>query len=175
MCDIDIKLIKLSYDLEVKTATSEHTLITNMVYRGCEFWVGERKLGVDLIALPIRGYDVIIGMDCLTRYNAQLNYRTKVVEFRIPGEPTLRLDAGGKLASSAIISGIQARKLLYKGAQEYLAYLINIEKDKVKIIEAPVLFVKKKDGSLRLCMDYRGLNSATIKNKYPLPRDGGIF
>ena len=35
---------------------------------------------------------------------------------------------------------------------------------------APVLFVKKKDGSLRLCIDYRELNKVTIKNKYPLPR-----
>ncbi|XP_010527567.1 PREDICTED: uncharacterized protein LOC104804901 [Tarenaya hassleriana] len=35
---------------------------------------------------------------------------------------------------------------------------------------APVLFVKKKDGSMRLCIDYRGLNQVTIKNWYPLPR-----
>ena len=35
---------------------------------------------------------------------------------------------------------------------------------------APVLFVKKKDGSLRLCIDYRELNKVTVKNKYPLPR-----
>lgn len=35
---------------------------------------------------------------------------------------------------------------------------------------APMLFVKKKDGSLRLCVDYRALNKITIKNKYPLPR-----
>ena len=35
---------------------------------------------------------------------------------------------------------------------------------------SPVLFVKKKDGSLRLCIDYRGLNKITIKNRYPLPR-----
>lgn len=34
---------------------------------------------------------------------------------------------------------------------------------------APILFVKKKDGSLRLCVDYRGLNNVTIKNRYPLP------
>ena len=34
---------------------------------------------------------------------------------------------------------------------------------------APVLFVKKKDGSFRLCIDYRGLNRVTVKNKYPLP------
>ncbi|MCO5558561.1 hypothetical protein L7F22_012146 [Adiantum nelumboides] len=35
---------------------------------------------------------------------------------------------------------------------------------------APVLFQKKKDGSLRLCIDYRGLNQVTVKNKYPIPR-----
>ncbi|XP_051137549.1 uncharacterized protein LOC127255842 [Andrographis paniculata] len=40
---------------------------------------------------------------------------------------------------------------------------------------APVLFVKKKDGSLRLCIDYRGLNKVTVKNKYPLPRIDDLF
>ncbi len=35
---------------------------------------------------------------------------------------------------------------------------------------APILFVRKKDGSLRMCCDHRGLNSLTIKNRYPLPR-----
>ena len=37
---------------------------------------------------------------------------------------------------------------------------------------APILFVRKKDGSLRLCIDYRGLNNLTIKNCYPLPLIG---
>jgi hypothetical protein len=34
---------------------------------------------------------------------------------------------------------------------------------------SPILFVKKKDGSLRLCVDYRALNQASVKNRYPLP------
>ena len=40
---------------------------------------------------------------------------------------------------------------------------------------APVLFVKKKDGSFRMCIDYRQLNKVTIKNKYPLPRIDDLF
>jgi hypothetical protein len=34
---------------------------------------------------------------------------------------------------------------------------------------APILFALKKDGGLRLCINYRGLNSITVKNRYPLP------
>ena len=41
--------------------------------------------------------------------------------------------------------------------------------------EAPVLFVKKKDGTLRLCIDYKQLNKLTVKNKYPLPRIDDLF
>ena len=40
---------------------------------------------------------------------------------------------------------------------------------------APVLFVRKKDGSMRLCIDYRELNKVTVKNKYPLPRIDDLF
>ncbi|KAI3795060.1 hypothetical protein L1987_37704 [Smallanthus sonchifolius] len=41
--------------------------------------------------------------------------------------------------------------------------------------DAPVLFVKKKDGSMRMCIDYRELNKCTVKNKYPLPKIDDLF
>jgi hypothetical protein len=40
---------------------------------------------------------------------------------------------------------------------------------------APVLFVQKKNGSQRMCVDYRSLNDVTVKNKYPLPRIEDLF
>jgi hypothetical protein len=40
---------------------------------------------------------------------------------------------------------------------------------------APILFMKKKDGTLILCIDFRQLNKVTIKNKYPLPRIDDLF
>lgn len=44
----------------------------------------------------------------------------------------------------------------------------------VSLWGAPILFVKKKDGTLRLCVDYRQLNQVTVKNKYPLPRNDDL-
>ncbi|GJY45748.1 hypothetical protein Tco_0434811, partial [Tanacetum coccineum] len=41
--------------------------------------------------------------------------------------------------------------------------------------EALILFVKKKDGSFRMCIDYRELNKLTVKNRYPLPRIDDLF
>jgi hypothetical protein len=40
---------------------------------------------------------------------------------------------------------------------------------------SPALFLKQKDGSLRMCVDYRPLNAVTVKNKYPLPRIDVLF
>jgi hypothetical protein len=40
---------------------------------------------------------------------------------------------------------------------------------------APVFFVEKKDGTKRMCIDYRALNEVTIKNKYPMPRIEDLF
>ena len=69
-------------------------------------------------------------------------------------------------------------KLLYSMSQNELEALQvflkeNLEKGFIRPssspARAPVLFVKKKDGTLRLCVDYRGLNEITVKNRYPLP------
>jgi transposase InsO family protein len=55
----------------------------------------------------------------------------------------------------------------------------NLEKGFIRLSKSPagspILFVPKKDGTLRLCVDYRGLNSITVKNRYPLPLIGEIL
>eukprot|EP00253_Pinus_taeda_P002058 PITA_02058 len=60
---------------------------------------------------------------------------------------------------------LQLKEILYKG------YI----RPSVSPWGAPVLFVKKKDGTLRLCIDYRKLNKVKIKNKYPLTRIDDLF
>ena len=55
--------------------------------------------------------------------------------------------------------------------REYLDDALALERIRRSVSEAgaPILFVLKKDGKLRLCVDYRGLNNVTIKNRHPLP------
>ncbi|XP_075089596.1 uncharacterized protein LOC142170798 [Nicotiana tabacum] len=59
----------------------------------------------------------------------------------------------------------QLQELLYKG----------FIRPSVSHWGAPILFVKKKDSIMRMCIDYRQLNKVTIKNKYPLPRIDNLF
>ncbi|XP_071933782.1 uncharacterized protein [Coffea arabica] len=139
MCGIDIHHVTLPYELEVSTPTGDQCLMSSKMYTNYEIWVGERKLLGNLISLAIKGYDVILGMDWLARYDAQLDCKRKSVEFCIPGKTTLRLDMRGSLASSAMISGIWARKLLSRGAQGFLAFVINTPTDKLKIEDVSVV------------------------------------
>ncbi|XP_071900991.1 uncharacterized protein [Coffea arabica] len=129
MSGIDVQPVRLPFDLEIRTPMGNRKVITSLAYKNCEFYIGEQKMVVDLISLDIKGYDVIIGMDFLGHHHAKLDCRAKVVEFCIPGEATLRLDVKGRLASSAMVSGIRARKMLSKGAQGFIAFLINTPSD----------------------------------------------
>ena len=117
MNGIDIKCDFLSFDLEVKTPTGDQCLIANKVYRNCEIWIGERKLLADLVSLTIKGYNVILGMDWLVRYHTQLDCKMKLVDLRIPGEATLKLDVRSRLTSPTLILEIRARKLLSSGTK----------------------------------------------------------
>ena len=60
---------------------------------------------------------------------------------------------------------VQLQELLERG----------IIRPSVSPLGAPVIFVKKKDGSLQLCVEYRQLNQVTIRNQYPLPRIDDLF
>jgi hypothetical protein len=77
-----------------------------------------------------------------------------------PSRPTYRLSVGELDELKKQLSELTAHGFIRPSTSPY---------------GAPVLFVKKKDGSMRMCVDYRALNKITIKNKYPLPRIDELF
>ncbi|GJS19184.1 putative reverse transcriptase domain-containing protein [Tanacetum coccineum] len=144
--------------------------------------------------------NIVTGMDWLSKYKAEIIYYEKVVRILLPNGkivvvrdfPEVILD---DLTGLPPIWEIEFRielipretpvaKSPYRLAPSELEELSGQLKelqDKGFIRPssspwvAPVLFVKKKDGSFRMCFDYRELNKLTIKNRYPLPRIDDLF
>ena len=235
------------YDILV-TNPLGHSVVVNKVYRDCPIKIQEYEFWRDLIELSFREFDVILGMDWLSRHRAIVDCRMKRVTLRTPNDNEVIFIGERPNHLSNVISATVARKMVQKGCEAYLAYVIDTVKARPGVSDiptvsdfpdvfpeewpglppqreiefsidvvpgatpasitpyrmaplelkelklqlqellekgfirpsvspwgAPVLFVKKKDGTLRLCVDYRQLNKLTVKNKYPLPRIDDMF
>ncbi|KAA3484389.1 Gag-Pol polyprotein [Gossypium australe] len=134
-----------------------------------------------------------------------VNCRRKTIELKCHNSEILRIESDESSGLPIVISSISAQRYVRKCCEAYLAYVLDTKVSESKIkpngsnrIErvessvarvnglrfcmtyflpwgAPVLFVKKKDRSMRLCIDYRQLNKVTIKNMYPIPRIDDLF
>ena len=129
-------------------------------------------------------------MVCVKEHSNQETHLDEIVVVKefpdvFPNDlPGLPLDREGEFAIDLVSSTTPISKPPYRMAPlelEELKKQIQELLDKgfirpsVSPWGAPVLLVKKKDGTLRLCIDYRQLNQVTIKNKYPIPRIDDLF
>ncbi|GAV77744.1 RVP_2 domain-containing protein [Cephalotus follicularis] len=81
----------MSYILNVSTPIGT-SLYTNSVYRGCEMSMAGISLYADLIVLPIRDFDVILGMDWLSAHRACMDCYNKTVDFCLPDGTTFQFN-----------------------------------------------------------------------------------
>ena len=220
----------------------------NKVYRDCPIRIREHEFLGDLIELSFREFDVILGMDWLSRHQAIVDCRMKRVTLRTSNEDEITFIDKRSNHLSNVISAATVRKMVRKGCEAYLAYVIDTVKARPSVSDIPtvsdfsvvfseeflglppqreiefvinivpgatlasitpyrmdplelkelkfqlqellkkgfirpsvspwgalMLFVKKKDGTLRLCIDCRQLNKLKVRNKYPLPRIDDLF
>ena len=68
----------LAYDIHV-TSPLRHNVRVNIVYKNCPLMVHDREFSVDLIALPFLKFDLILGMDWLSKHRAIVDYDKKAV------------------------------------------------------------------------------------------------
>ncbi|GJV53327.1 putative reverse transcriptase domain-containing protein [Tanacetum coccineum] len=158
---LNIEPVKISASYEVELADGR-VVSTNTVLKGCTLNLVNHLFEIDLMLIELGTFDVII-----VESDKGLP-PPRQVEFQIdpiPGvAPVAR--APYRLAPSKMREfSVQLQELLEKG----------FIRPSSSPWGAPVLFVKKKDGSFRMCIDYSKLNKLTVKNHYPLPRIDDLF
>ncbi|GKB47012.1 putative reverse transcriptase domain-containing protein [Tanacetum coccineum] len=142
----------------------------NTILKGCTLNFLNHQFNINLMPIELGSFDAIIVQDFPEVFPEDLPGLppTRQVEFQIdlvPGAaPVAR--APYRLAPSEMKElSEQLKELSDKG----------FIRPSSSPWGAPVLFVKKKDGSFRMCIDYRELNKLTVKNRYPLPRIDDLF
>ncbi|GKB05119.1 putative reverse transcriptase domain-containing protein [Tanacetum coccineum] len=232
------------YDIEMADG---NLVSTNTVIKGCTLTLLNQPFEIDLMPIKLGSFDVVIGMDWLSKYHAKILCDEKVVHIPINGE-TLIIRGDQSKTRLNLISCIKTKRYISRGCQVFMIQVMEKKSDEKRLEDipvvkefpdvfpedlpglppvrqvefqidlipgaapvartpyrlapsemqelsnqlqeladrgfirpstspwgAPVLFVKKKDGSFRMCIDYRELNKLTIKNRYPLPRIDDLF
>ncbi|GJS08713.1 putative reverse transcriptase domain-containing protein [Tanacetum coccineum] len=224
---LGLEPIDLGFRYEIEIASGQLVEIDKVI-KGCKLEIEGHVFNIDLIPFGHGSFDVIIGMDWLSNYKAEIICHKKVVRKPLSDGKVLKVlgeipEEKARLLMSAKanerkqeeivvvrdfpevflddLSGlpptqeIKFRIELIPGATpvakspyhlapselEELSGQLKELQDKGFIRPssspwgAPVLFVKKKDGSFRMCIDYRELNKLIVKNRYPLPRIADLF
>nr|GEZ19569.1 putative reverse transcriptase domain-containing protein [Tanacetum cinerariifolium] len=180
MIDIDPVKIRASYEVELADG---RVASTNIVLKGCTLNLVNHVFEIDLMLIELGTFDVIIDKSKEKRMEdvPVIHDFPEVFPEELPGLPPprqveFRIDlvlgvvpfthAPYKLAPSEMKELlVQLQELLEKG-------FIHPSSSQWG---APVLFVKKKDESFRMCIDYHELNKLTVKNRYPLSRIDDLF
>ncbi|KAD4180417.1 hypothetical protein E3N88_29008 [Mikania micrantha] len=233
--------------LTITTPLGDSTIIS-YIYTDCPIQIDSIVRKADLFPMQMGDFDVILGMNWLSRHHVTIECQTRCVLFGDPHSPELIYQGIRPRKSLKIIYALKAQKCLSHGCAGFLASVKATSSDEPSISDypnvreypdvfpkelpglppdreveftidlipgaepiskapyrmaplelkelkeqlqellelgfirpsvspwgAPVLFVKKKDGSMRLCIDYRELKKITIRNRYRLPRIDDLF
>ncbi|GJZ54613.1 putative nucleotidyltransferase, ribonuclease H [Tanacetum coccineum] len=240
-------LNKLPFLLEVEIADSKVVIVSN-VFRNVEIEIDDSIFKIDLIPIMLGVFDIMIGIDWLEKYDANILCSQNLVRVVNPQGQEIIIYGDRRKSDFKLCSVMKTMKYLSCGCHAFMAHVINTSFEKksvedVSIVNefldvfsedflgipperqvefridlipgatpvaktlyrlapskmkelmsqlqelldkgfiflgsslwgAPILFVKEKDGSMRMFIDYRELNKVTVKNVYPLPRIDDLF
>ncbi|KAJ0806053.1 putative nucleotidyltransferase, Ribonuclease H [Helianthus annuus] len=238
-------LLNTKHTVEIANGKS---LEATHIVKGCNLVLAGQTFSIDLIPIVLGSFDVVVGMDWLSRHQTEIICKEIIIRIPRSGKESLVIRGDKSGAVVGIISFLKVQKCLRKGHTAILALVTDASAEEKKIEDipivrdfpevfpevlpglpphrqvefqielapgaapiarvpyrlapseleelstqlqellekgfirpssspwgAPVLFAKKKDGTFRMCIDYRELNKVTVKNRYPLPRIDDLF
>nr|GEV18371.1 hypothetical protein [Tanacetum cinerariifolium] len=131
---------------------------------------------IDLMPIKLGSFKVVIGMDWLSKYHAKILCDEKVVHIPIDAHVLEKKSDEKRLEDILVIrESLEIFPEDLPGLPPVYQVEFQIDLILGAAPGAPVLFVKKKDRSFRMCIDYRELNKLIINNRYPLPMIDGLF
>src|ERR1051325_11701820 len=114
-------------------------LVTRYIIKDCEMHIEDSVLFMDLIPLDMQDFDIILGMDFMSKYHTVVDCHRRIVTIRCPEGKVVQFQGERKILPTCTISILKAEKLLKKGCEAYLAYVINTQAEKTKIEDIPVV------------------------------------
>ena len=122
--------------LQVEIANQE-IIPVNQIHPACELGIGEQSFSVDLIPFKLGEFDIILGIDWLSSNDAQIDCKGKKVKLNIPGKKEVIFR--GKRQTQKFLTMAQARRMLRKGNEAYLAYVVDKQKEVPNLQDIPVV------------------------------------
>ena len=128
----------LAYDMHV-TSPLEHSVKVNRVYKNYPLMVHDREFSVDLIALPFHEFDLILGMDWLSKHRAIIDCDKKTVVLKCSDLSEVTIHGIRSGLMSNIISTMQAQHFLRKDCEAFLALVLDSKRGHVNLKDIPVI------------------------------------
>ena len=129
---------KLAYDMHL-TSPLGHSISVNSIYRNCLIVIQTRKFLAYLITLPFREFDLILGMDWLSKHRAIVDYGQKTVVLRCSDPTEVIVQGIGSSVMSNVISTMQARRFMKKGCETFLVVILDSKRGQVDVEKIPVV------------------------------------
>ena len=115
------------------------SVIVNRVYKDCPIRIREYVSPGDLIELSFREFDVILGMDWLSRHQVVVDCRMKRVTLRTPSGEEVTFIGERSNHLSNVITVTTAITMVRKGCKAYLAYVIDMKKVEPSLSDIPIV------------------------------------
>ena len=106
----------LAYDMHVNSPLGNNIRL-NSVYRNCPIVIQARDFLVDLITLPFQEFDLILGMDWLSKHRGMVDCGQTTIVLRCSNQTEVIVQGIGSSAMSNVISAMQARRFMRKGCE----------------------------------------------------------